>query len=82
MVGSSIFTTIYSLDEKKFFSLSDNLQKVITDGIMKSIYFDERDIGTKITAHQEWKKYSENLVAKVIKEKKSRNQSFRNWIVN
>lgn len=70
MLASTLFTTVYCLDEKKFFSLSDNLQKVILDGIMGSPYFDERCIDTKVAAHQEWKKYSENLVAKVISEKK------------
>lgn len=58
VVGSSTFTTIYCLEEKKFFSLSDALQKMIIDGIMKSPYFDERDIDTKIQEHREWKKYS------------------------
>lgn len=70
VIASTLFTTVYSLDEKKFFSLSDNLQKVIIDGILNSPYFDERSIDVKVTAHQEWKKYSENLVAKVIREKK------------
>ena len=31
---------------------------MIIDGIMKSTYFDERDIDTKIHEHREWKKYS------------------------
>lgn len=77
VVSSSIQTTVYSLDEKKFFSLSDNLQKVISDGLMKTPYFDEKDIDSKINEQKEWKKYSENLVAKIIKQKKSRNNSFR-----
>ena len=50
MISSSIQTIVESLDEKKFFSLSDNLQKVIIDGIMENAYFDERDIETKIGA--------------------------------
>lgn len=44
VVSSSISTIVYSLDEKKFFSLSDNLQKVIIEGIYKSPYFDERNL--------------------------------------
>lgn len=76
-MASTLYTTVYSLDEKKFFSLSDSLQKVILEGIMNSTYFDERSIDVKVQAQKDWKKYSENLVAKVIREKKERNQSFR-----
>ena len=52
VICSSTTATIYSLDEKKFFSLSDNLQKVILDGIMESVYFDEKDFESKINAQR------------------------------
>lgn len=52
VICSSTTTTIYSLDEKKFFSLSDNLQKVILDGIMESPYFDEKNYESKINAQR------------------------------
>ena len=58
VISSSIQTTVYSIDEKKFHSLSDNLQKIISDGILQNPYFDEKDIDKKIVDQKEWKKYS------------------------
>ena len=45
-------TVIYALDEKKFFSLSDNLQKVIIEGILENPYFDQHDIDYKVTGQR------------------------------
>lgn len=44
VLSSSPKTVVYSLDEKKFFSLSDNFQKMIVQGILEAKYFDEYDI--------------------------------------
>jgi hypothetical protein len=41
VLSSAPKTLVYSIDEKKFFSLSDNFQKIIVEGIMNSKYFDE-----------------------------------------
>lgn len=49
VISSSIVTIIYALDQKKFFSLSDNLQKVIIEGIMASRYFDQIDIESRVS---------------------------------
>lgn len=49
VISSSILTVVYALDEKKFFSLSDALQKVIIDGILGNRYFDQDDIESKVT---------------------------------
>ncbi len=78
VLSSSPRTVVYSLDEKKFFSLSDNFQKMIVEGIMDSKYFDEHDIDVKVQEQKEWKKYSEKLVSNVIGAKKNaRAASFR-----
>ena len=52
VIASSNETIVYSLDEKKFKSLSDNMQNVIVEGIMKNGYFDERDIETKVNGEK------------------------------
>ncbi len=48
MLSSSPKTVVYSIDEKKFFSLSDNFQKMIIEGIMEAKYFDEENIDYKV----------------------------------
>jgi hypothetical protein len=44
VLSSSPKAVVYSIDEKKFFSLSDNFQKMIVEGIMEAKYFDEENI--------------------------------------
>lgn len=68
---------MYSIDEKKYFSLSETLQKLIAKGIRESAYFDEYNIEEKLGAQREWKQYSEKLVEGVIRGKKDRAHSFR-----
>lgn len=40
VLSSTPKTIVYAIDEKKFFSLSDNFQKLIIEGIMETKYFD------------------------------------------
>lgn len=77
IISSSTQSLVYSIDQKKFFSLSDNLQKLIAKGIVQQPYFDEYDLDDKLSGHREWKKYSEKIVESVIKGKKDRTRSFR-----
>lgn len=77
VISSSTQSLVYSIDEKKFFSLSENLQKLIIKGIMDEPYFDEYNIDEKLGAHREWKNYSEQLVEGVIRGKKDKSHSFR-----
>ncbi len=58
VLSSSPKTVVYSIDEKKFFSLSDNFQKMIVEGIMEAKYFDEYNIECKAQEQKDWKKYS------------------------
>jgi hypothetical protein len=58
IISASTQSLVYSIDEKKFFSLSENLQKLIIKGIMDEAYFDEYNIEDKISGQREWKKYS------------------------
>jgi hypothetical protein len=58
IISASTQSLVYSIDEKKFFSLSENLQKLIIKGIMDEPYFDEYNIEDKISGQREWKKYS------------------------
>ena len=78
VLSSSPKSVVYSIDEKKFFSLSDSFQRMIVEGILEAKYFDEHNIETKVDEQKQWKKYAEKLVGNVIAAKKSnRSSSFR-----
>ncbi len=78
VLSSSPKTIVYSIDEKKFFSLSDSFQKMIVEGIMEAKYFDQYNIECTVHEQKDWKKYSEKLVNNVISAKKNaRSTSFR-----
>lgn len=62
VLSSATQTTVYSIDEKKYFSLSDTMQKLIGQGILDHPYFDEYDIEEKATNQRDWKQFSEKLV--------------------
>jgi hypothetical protein len=47
------------------------------DSIRKLPYFDQRDIETKVKEQREQKEKSEKEIAKIIRDKKERNKSFR-----